>query len=177
MTTSERDLPDLSNASNPSANATNRDNSSSNYEGEVRSNLRYPIDLKHAKVKVRFKDISSDMPNFTNLNHDRLRQSARLAQQKLTCKNGDLVHNYFINFAQDHSYDSENARTMLERCFYAQELLETLVDNIINQISKFILSAIDNEAYHFKGMLRQPDRSEFIKAIEKEIDTHQRRNH
>ena len=117
------------------------------------------------------------MPNFTNLNHNRLQRSARLAQRKLACENSKLVHNYFTNVVQDCNYNSKTLRTMLERCFYAQELLETLVDNIINQISKFILSAIDNEAYHFKGMLRQPDRSEFIKAIEKEIDTHQRRNH
>ena len=68
-------------------------------------------------------------------------------------------------------------KTMLERCFYAQEVMSTLVDSTVNQISEFILSAINNEAYTFKEMLKQPDRAEFIKAMETEIDTYQRRNH
>ena len=66
---------------------------------------------------------------------------------------------------------------MLERCFYAQESVSRLIDNAINYVSEFILSAIDNEVYHFKGMLWQPDRAAFIEAIEKEIDANQRQNH
>ena len=66
---------------------------------------------------------------------------------------------------------------MLERCFYAQESVSRLIDNTINYVSEFTLSAIDNEACHFKGMLRQPDRAAFVEAMEKEIDAHQRWSH
>ena len=52
-----------------------------------------------------------------------------------------------------------------------------LIDNTINYLSEFILAIIDNELYHFKDMLKQPDQTDFIKAMEKEINIHECREY
>ena len=66
---------------------------------------------------------------------------------------------------------------MMEILFYAQEVINTLCNDTINQINVFVHSEIDNETHHFKEMLKQPDSSDFIKAMEKEINYHETRNH
>ena len=99
LSVSEGVLPKLINSPNSNANDPDRAHPSSNCEGEVNSNLRHPIDIEHTKLKVRFKDTSLDVRTFTNLNHNRLWQSACLAKQMPRHENGKLVHNYFTNFA------------------------------------------------------------------------------
>ena len=117
------------------------------------------------------------MPYFTNLNYNGLRRLERIAKREAKYINGDLVYNLFTNFEQESITMPQEPRTMVEQFFYAQEVIHSLYNNTINQINEFILSTIHNEAYHFNDMLKQPDRIEFVKAIKKEIDVYQRRNH
>ena len=51
------------------------------------------------------------------------------------------------------------------------------MDSSLNIVNEVILSIISNKIYQLKDMLKQKDKSEFIKAMEHEIDTHKRRNH
>ena len=67
--------------------------------------------------------------------------------------------------------------SLFETIVCSQEKARSLIGNTINQVSEYLLSSIDNNKYHFKDVLHQTDRAEFIKAMETEIDVHQRRNH
>ena len=51
--------------------------------------------------------------------------------------------------------------------FCTQEKISVLIDDTINCISEFVLRTMDNESCNFKEILKQPDRTEFIKAMEK----------
>ena len=68
-------------------------------------------------------------------------------------------------------------KIIIDRIFYTQKRISLLIDNSINYIKKFVLSSINNESYYLKDMLKQPDKSEFIKVIMKEIDVYKRRNY
>ena len=64
-----------------------------------------------------------------------------------------------------------------ERILYVQEYVNMLINNSLNFVNEIILSIVDNEVYHLKEILKQEDKSEFIKVMVNEIDVHQRRNH
>ena len=55
--------------------------------------------------------------------------------------------------------------------------MNTLIDNTVNYINEFVLSSIDNKAYHLKDILKQSDKAKFIKAMIKEINIHKHRNY
>ena len=58
-----------------------------------------------------------------------------------------------------------------------QEYTNKLLDKLLNFVNEMIFSIVDNEVYYLKEILKQKDKSEFIKAMVKEIDIHERRNH
>ena len=64
-----------------------------------------------------------------------------------------------------------------ERILHARDIANTLFDGTMNLINEVVLSIIDNESYYLKDMLKQKDKSDFIKAMEHKIDIHERRNH
>ena len=136
-----------------------------------------PRDHKNSKVKVRFKDAGTSIPRFINLHESGLRRPKSLQQGKLTYDGDDIVYNLFTNFSTKSPMPLSAPVSLLERTLCAQEKSSSLIDNTINQVSEHLPSSIYNDTYHFKDMLRQNDRAEFIKTMETEIDVHQQRNH
>ena len=57
------------------------------------------------------------------------------------------------------------------------EKVNALFDSIMNIVQEIVLSIIDNEIYYLKEMLKQKDKSKFIKAMEYKIDVYEHRNH
>ena len=47
--------------------------------------------------------------------------------------------------------------------------MSVLVDNTVNCTIEFILSNMENESYYFKDMIKQPDWTDFVKAMEKKL--------
>ena len=80
------------------------------------------------------------------------------------------MHNLLTNLRTNSSMSSSETKLTLERITHARENASSLIDNTINQVSECSLSSIDNDACHFKEILRQNDRSDFIKGIENYID-------
>ena len=79
----------------------------------------------------------------------------------------------FVKPLNQQSYNNLNVlQPILKRGLYPQKKLNILYEGMINQISKFILRSIDNDTYYFKGILKEKDKSEFIKSIEKEMHVH-----
>jgi len=111
------------------------------------------------------------------LNQNGLRRSERLKQKEPINDNGDLVYNLFVNFAKPESKIKTKKISFQERILYVQEYVNLLIDDSLNFVHEIVLSIIDNEVYHLKGMLKQEDKSEFIKAMVNEIEVHQRRHH
>ena len=68
-------------------------------------------------------------------------------------------------------------KSMLQIILHTQEKARSLIHNMSNQFSEYLLRSIDNDVHHFKDMMRQTDRHEFIKAMKTEIDTHQKSNY
>ena len=60
---------------------------------------------------------------------------------------------------------------------HTQKVTNTLIDNAISYVNEIVLSTVDNEVCYLKDVLKQEDKSAFIKAMVTEIDTHERRNH
>jgi hypothetical protein len=70
------------------------------------------------------------------------------------------------------------------KAFFAQtvdrwEMANTLYDETLNDMHHFCYAAITNEndSYTFKNMLQQPDKAEFVKAMTKEVEAHESREH
>ena len=70
-----------------------------------------------------------------------------------------------------------NHKSISERLFCTKDVVNFLCDNTINHANEMILSTIDNESCTFKEMPKQPDKVDFIQAIVKEIDVHERISH
>ena len=132
------------------------------------------------KLSVRFKDASTE-PEHANLQLSGLKRSKRLNNDLPHYEDGDVVHTLLANFSMPSSdirdHESLSPKKFLKRIFYVQERLNTLIDISINHVSEFVLAAIDNEACSFKEMLKHDDRADFVSAMEKEVDVHERRNH
>jgi len=64
-------------------------------------------------------------------------------------------------------------KSFIKRIFYTQEQVCILIDKLLNYFSKYVLATIDNKAYHFKDILKQLDKTSFIKAIEKKMCTNE----
>ena len=135
-----------------------------------------PKDYSKMKISIRLKDTSSDMPQFLDLESTGLRRSPRLQSKKPKLDNSDLLHSLHTNLC-DKGLPDETPKSFQERVLYAHEKMNTLFDSTINIVQEIILSIIDNETYYLKDMLKQKDKLEFIKAMEHEIDVHERRNH
>ena len=58
---------------------------------------------------------------------------------------------------------SSAPKPTLERIMHDQEKASSLIDNMSNQVSEYLLSSIDNDVHPLKEMMRKTDRSEFIK--------------
>ena len=95
-----------------------------------------------------------------------------MAKDKLKYDNGDLIYALYLNFLYDHLVSTSVSKSFIERIFYTQEQVCILIDKLLNYFSKYVLATIDNKAYHFKDILKQPDKASFIKAIEKKIDVY-----
>ena len=76
-----------------------------------------------------------------------------------------MSYNIFKNYSKEVTPTSQAQKTMVERFFRSQEMTHALYYNTVNQVSEFFQSTVDNELYHFKDVLKQPDRAEFITAI------------
>ena len=68
-------------------------------------------------------------------------------------------------------------KSFLDKMFHAREKVSMLLGNTINYVSEFILSSIDNKTCYVKEMIKQPDRADFINAMERKNDAHERINH
>ena len=113
------------------------------------------------------------MPNFTNLQEVGLYRSKRIVEKASTIQNGDFIYNLIINYSGEPAKLIFKSKIMIDRVFYTQERINTLIDNTVNYINEFVLSSIDNKAYHLKNMLKQPNKVEFIRAMLKEIDIYE----
>ena len=82
------------------------------------------------------------------------------------------MHIMFTNFSAKSPMPLAAPVSLFERILHAQEKASSLIENTINQVSEYLLNSIGNDTNNFKDILCQTDRSEFIKAIETEIDVH-----
>ena len=129
-----------------------------------------PKDCGISKFLARFKDASDTMPSFVNLNSNSLRRSKwleKLANNKPIYVDGNMSRHLSMNHSKEATTTLKGPKTIIERFFHAQDVSHTLYDTSVNQVSEFILSTVDNDLYHFKDMLNQPDRAEFITSMEK----------
>ena len=105
-----------------------------------------------------------------------LRRLPRLQSKKPKLDNGNLLCSLHTNLC-DKGLSDETPKSFQERVLYAHKKVNTLFDSTVNIVQEIVLSIIDNKIYYLKDMLKQKDKSEFIKAMEYKIDLHERRNH
>ena len=129
------------------------------------------------KVKVIFKDPVTSIPRFTNFHETGLRRSESLQKGNSAYDGDGIVHNMFTIFSIELSISSSEPKSMLQIILCTQKKARSLIENMINQVSEYLLRSIDNVMNHFKDILSQAERSEFIKAIETKIYAHQRMNY
>ena len=113
------------------------------------------------------------MTRFTNLHETGLRRCKNLHKVKSTCDGDDIVHNMLTSFSTDSSISSSAPKSMLERITCYQDKASSLIVNTINRVSENLLISICNDMHLFIDMLHQANWSEFIKAMETEMDAHQ----
>ena len=102
----------------------------------------------------------------------RIREKKELFQQKL-CS----LFNY--NPSSIPSLLSYSPYSLAAKILLHEEIVNLNGDFTFNNLNPISLNTIfnDNETYHYHEMLRQPDASEFIKAMLKEVSDHTTRNH
>jgi len=74
---------------------------------------------------------------------------------------------------------TKNISISIAKFIYYIETADKLFDNTLNELNIFALAAKheENETYTYNAMLKQKDKDQFFKAIEKEIADHSSRNH
>ena len=147
--------------------------SSENSEGVQ----HYSRDFRSMKSKVILKDTGSPMPRFSNLRKNGMKRSLGRPRDVPAHENRNIVYSLCSNFSTPNVTILPEPKYFFDKIFYTQEKMSVLIDNTINYIIKLVLSDVDNGSYHFKDMIKQLDLADFIKAIEKEIDTHRSRSH
>ena len=63
------------------------------------------------------------------------------------------------------------------KAVYHLERIKSQFDGTINSLHHAFLSTVDNGTYTLKDMLQQPDKAEFIKAMQSEVSDHESRGH
>ena len=83
-----------------------------------------------------------------------------------------LVTNGSMPISPKHS-------SMYSKFVYHTHLINEHFDGTLNYINPMAYAAdiSDNETYTFKEMLQQPDKNDFILAMMKEIQDHEKREH
>ena len=135
-----------------------------------------PKDYSKMKISIRLKDTSLDMLQFLDLESIGLRCSPRLKSKKPKLDNSDLLYSLYTNLCNKGLPD-ETPTSFQERVLYVHEKVNTLFNSTVNIVKEIVLSIINNETYYLKNMLKQKDKSEFMKAMEHKIDIYERRNH
>ena len=130
--------------------------------------------------------------NFINLEKSGLRRSPRLQAQKAVAytalaaihlKITSLYSDTKCKLLESLTQDDLGAPIHYTAFFTAAavrcEELNLLMDGTINKVHEFIFAANQqqNETYTFKDALLQDDAADFIKAMVKEIDDHEKNNH
>ena len=69
--------------------------------------------------------------------------------------------------------------SIYSKIVYHTQLINQHFDGTLNHIlpTAYASNMSDNESYTFKQMLQQSDKNEFIMAMMKEINDHEKRNH
>jgi hypothetical protein len=132
-------------------------------------------------------DPSLLMPTLPDLDALTYRRSERIRKLKEKAKNstGSTVRNLVGAFYSAYSIISDTNRfvssfspaTMMERAVYHMHASNTLFDGTLNSLHHAVYNTVVKNDFTFKEMLQQDDRADFIKAMQKEIEDHQNRNH
>ena len=72
-----------------------------------------------------------------------------------------------------------HAHACVKPTIYQCATVNANFDQTLNSIHHMVLAAgqTNNEVYTFRNMLKEDDRAEFIEAMTKEIEVHERRGH
>ena len=137
-------------------------------------------------------DANSKMPPILNLQTAGLRRSPRIAAMKSKSStssrfNCTTLMRCFCTlgaaattiWSADVSHLASSSQNLVFTTVNSYHMANQLFDNTLNSLHSMALLAEkeDNESYTFKEMLKQPDASEFIKAMMKESSDHETRGH
>ena len=133
-------------------------------------------------------DVANDlfMPTMVNLETAGLRRSERISTQEpkkynffsvlsKICGVGLVLATSLASPVTVFSHGQATVNSVVHTC----NVINANFDGSCNVIHHMVLAAgsSNNEAYTFREMLKEDDAGEFIKAMKKETETHERRNH
>ena len=126
------------------------------------------------------------MPEMINLESAGLRHSARVASQPRTkynfflalirfCAFGSLIATILSQPMAEFSHGQATINAAVHQC----NVINANFDGALNEIHHMVLASgkVNNENYIFRGMLKEDDASDFIKAMIKETQDHESRGH
>jgi len=137
-------------------------------------------------------DTDSNMPPIVDLSTAGLRRSPRIAaQQTATAHTSWFTVNTImkcfcvlgLTLASCWSPEPSNLHDRVQNLIFATvnsfHSAHMNFDNTLNMLHPmaFMAEADNNDTYTFRQMLKQPDVAEFVKAMMKEADDHESRNH
>ncbi len=126
------------------------------------------------------------MPEIVNLQESGLRRSSRIAKQKSQSSIRRSVLTTLFCFGAILTNPVDNIKigaisafTTAQSVAYQFEQANENFDSTCNDALHHVYSTAKtaNESYTFKEMLAQDDREQFVTAMQKEIDDHEKRNH
>ena len=139
--------------------------------------------LNNYKVSLKVKD-DNLKPKYLNLETQGLRRSKQLKpkEEPEVSDDGYLIYSYMSSTLIKPNVSlpsTKNISTSIAKFIYYIETADKLFDNTLNELNIFALAAKyeENKTYTYNAMLKQKDKDQFFKAMEKEIADHSSRNH
>ena len=124
---------------------------------------------------------SLKMPKRMNLEKSGLRRSPRLIahKPKLTALvTGIAVFLAGVSNVVFPTIEGKNDLSFTQKAAHRYHTVNSNVDGTINGILGSVFSSVvDNDSYTYSGMLKQPDKHQFIEAMLTETAVHEKRNH
>ena len=119
------------------------------------------------------------MPKLTSIDDITLRRSSRIAKNKAKGKKFGLFSMICLATTVLTTSTIAHSNKIFDKSFHAWEKVNQHFDGTLGDFHPLAFTSTtgDNETYTVKTMLQQEDVSDFITAMKKEVEDHERREH